>query len=419
MTNTAETLTKLANRRFDSLEWPGVEDEAWRRTNLERLLPKGFLDQAASVPRPEVGDADSGATPLLPDGYAARIITEGGAPTAMALSPDALRQGLVVEWAEPEDYPAALESAARADLEDADRLAVWHWRDTPGSLVLRVPKGRILDGPVVVEERLIDRGGDDAAVRCPHLHVEASENAEIDVVWSIEGAPERPDVTPLVNAGLSALVGPAARVRLTLRQGLGERVALFLHDHFEVLRDATVVFTESHLGGALVKTRARAVLSAQGADARLNGIFVAGEGRHMDIGTLQRHRAPRATSNALYKGVVRPGGRSVFQGLIEVAPHASGTDAYLTNNNLVLGDGARADSLPQLDILTDDVKCSHGSTTGRLDEAQLFYLRSRGYSPEEARRELIRGFLSEIVDRTPSPVSAILAEDLDASLDAP
>jgi Fe-S cluster assembly protein SufD len=136
----------------------------------------------------------------------------------------------------------------------------------------------------------------------------------------------------------------------------------------------------------------------------------------MDIGTLQEHRSPRATSDALYKGAVHPGGRSVFQGLIEVSPKAAKTDAYLTNKNLVLGDGARADSIPQLNILTDDVKCSHGSTTGKLDETQLFYLYSRGFSPSEAKKELTRGFLAEVIDGAPEAIAEILADDLDSAL---
>jgi Fe-S cluster assembly protein SufD len=165
-----------------------------------------------------------------------------------------------------------------------------------------------------------------------------------------------------------------------------------------------------------VKTRSRVTLSGEGADARLKGLYVAREGRHVDIGTLQEHRSPRATSDALYKGAVHPGGRSVFQGLIEVAPGAPKTDAYLTNNNLVLGEGARADSIPQLNILTDDVKCSHGSTTGKLDPGQIFYLQSRGFSPDGARRELTRAFLNQVLLEVPESVSMILSDDLDAAL---
>ena len=106
----------------------------------------------------------------------------------------------------------------------------------------------------------------------------------------------------------------------------------------------------------------------------------------------------------------------MFQGLIDVACGASKTDSYLTNNNLILEDGARADSLPQLNILTDDVKCSHGSTTGRLDDVKQFYLQSRGYSPQEARAELVYGFLAEVIDFAPDLVARILGEDLDVVL---
>jgi Fe-S cluster assembly protein SufD len=111
-----------------------------------------------------------------------------------------------------------------------------------------------------------------------------------------------------------------------------------------------------------------------------------------------------------------PVDEACFQGLIEVAPKAVKTDAYLTNNNLILGDDARSDSLPQLDILTDDVKCSHGSTTGKLDEGQIFYLRSRGFSPGEAKRELTRAFLASVIDSAPGAVAEILSADLDEAL---
>ncbi|MCK5250566.1 MAG: SufD family Fe-S cluster assembly protein, partial [Spirochaetaceae bacterium] len=234
-----------------------------------------------------------------------------------------------------------------------------------------------------------------------------------------EGAPAvNETVTPVINAGLSAFVGANALVDITLRQNLGNRVVFFLHERLDVGRDGRIEFRESHLGGALVKTRTRVLLSAEGADARIKGLYIVGDGRHFDIGTIQEHRSPRATSNALYKGAVYPGGRSVFGGLIEVAPKAAKTDAYLTNKNLVLGEGARADSIPQLNILTDDVKCSHGSTTGKLDAAHLFYLESRGFSPTEAQRELPRGFLAEVIAGAPDAVAEILADDLDLALSA-
>ena len=220
----------------------------------------------------------------------------------------------------------------------------------------------------------------------------------------------------MVNAGLTAQCAQNARVNIVLRQNLGPKDVFFINGSLTVQRDGALHFFESHTGSALVKTLNRAVLAGEGADARMSGAYAARPGRHLDIGTLQSHQSPQATSDALYKGAVRPGGRSIFQGLIEVAPKAAKTDAYLTNNNLVLGSGARADSLPQLNILTDDVKCSHGSTTGKLNESQLFYLRSRGYSPEEAVNELTRAFLVEVTDRAPAAFIDLINADLDTAL---
>jgi Fe-S cluster assembly protein SufD len=399
-----DLLTAVAKDLFAKTSWPTPEDEPWRRTDLRRLLPKGLLDLSAETPPADPAEADDRHAPLLPEHFAARVITERGIPVAMAVSPQASEAGLSIEWCVPADLPPGLETAGRAELNRSpDRITAWHWRDFPGSLVVHVPRNSHIENPVVVEERLIASDPAISLVSSPHLHVEAEEGAELMVIWSLEGAPMTDEsVTPIVNSGLTASAAANSNLNITLRQNLGERVVFFHHDILSVRRDARIGFVESQLGGALVKTRARAILAGEGADVRLNGIYIAGKKRHMDIGTLQEHRTARASSNALYKGAVRSGGRSVFQGLIEVAPKAVKTDAYLTNNNLILGDDARSDSLPQLDILTDDVKCSHGSTTGKLDEGQIFYLRSRGFSPGEAKRELTRAFLASVIDSAPA-----------------
>jgi len=117
--------------------------------------------------------------------------------------------------------------------------------------------------------------------------------------------------------------------------------------------------------------------------------------------TVQYHLQRAGQSRAFFKGAVAGNGRSVYQGLIEVDEAAPGTDAYLTNKNLILNDGARADSIPCLRIKTDDVKCSHGSTTGKLDEEALFYLMSRGLSRDSARKELITAFFEELIETAP------------------
>lgn len=414
----SDLLTGAAGTLFEKLKWPTPEEEAWRRTDLSRLLPKGLLDLSSNGPAANLADVEERHTPLLPENYAARVITERGIPVAIAVSEEAGKAGLTIEWANPDDLPKELEAAGRAELDEADdRITAWHWRDIPGALIIHVSRKAVIEYPVVIEERLIASDESSPLFTAPHIHIEAHESSALNVVWSFEGSPDvDKSVTPIVNAGLSANADSNSRIDITVRQNMGPRVVYFLHDRLAVERDAWIGFRESHLGGALVKTRARVLLNGEGSDAKLKGLFVAGEGRHMDIGTLQEHRSPRATSDAMYKGAVHPGGRSIFQGLIEVSPKAAKTDAYLTNKNLVLGDGARADSVPQLNILTDDVKCSHGSTTGKLDEAQVFYLNSRGFSPSEAKRELTRGFLAEVIDGAPEAIAEILADDLDYAL---
>jgi Fe-S cluster assembly protein SufD len=170
----------------------------------------------------------------------------------------------------------------------------------------------------------------------------------------------------------------------------------------EVGRDSSLRHFDAEFGARWAKTRVDCFLDGPGAEAFLNGAYFCGAGQHMDLRTVQRHRSPKATSRAVYKGAVAGGGRTIFQGLIDVAAGASGTDAYLTNRNLILGEGARSDSIPTLIIGNNDVKCSHGSTTGRLNAEELFYLESRGLSEADAREMLIVGYFEDIL--TPAPV---------------
>jgi Fe-S cluster assembly protein SufD len=166
-------------------------------------------------------------------------------------------------------------------------------------------------------------------------------------------------------------------------------------------KDSSFDRVEVKLGASLARTRIDCSLEGRGAEAQLDGIYYCGPGQHADVGTIQRHVSAGATSRAYYKGAASGGGRSVFQGLIDVSEGAAGTDAYLSNRNLLLGDAARADSIPTLRIGNNDVKCSHGSTTGRLGEEELFYLHSRGFSEAEARELLVLGFFEEVLARAP------------------
>ena len=160
-------------------------------------------------------------------------------------------------------------------------------------------------------------------------------------------------------------------------------------------------------------------LSGEGASTELNGLFCAASEQHVDCHTFIDHALPRASSVELYKGVLDGTGRGVFDGKILVRAGAARTDARQTNRNLVLSDSALVDSKPQLEIHNNDVRCTHGSTTGRLDADAVFYLRSRGLSPEAARALLTYAFGSELIEKVPSAdVRAFLENHLRAWLPA-
>jgi Fe-S cluster assembly protein SufD len=164
-------------------------------------------------------------------------------------------------------------------------------------------------------------------------------------------------------------------------------------------RDARYTNHALNVGGALARSDVDVLLGAPGADAQLQGLFLANFDQHMDTHTLIDHAQPHGTSREIYKGILNGNARGVFYGRVLVRKDAQKTDAQQTNKNLLLSKDALVHSTPQLEILADDVKCKHGSTTGQLDEGALFYLRSRGISPEEATRLLTFAFASDLVSR--------------------
>jgi Fe-S cluster assembly protein SufD len=276
-----------------------------------------------------------------------------------------------------------------------NRIAAWHLGSLSHGALLYVPEGLELPDPVFVDLE------EPAGASFPHLAVVLGRGARAVVVQRMSGG------GGLVNAGLDARLADGAALELYLLQDLGLSSLFFNQAFAAVGRDASFRSLEAHLGSRLAKTRLDCSLEGPGAESHLNGAYLAGAGQHMDLRTVQRHLSPKATSRALYKGAVQDSGRTIYQGLIQVSPGAAGTDAYLSNKNLILNDGARADSIPSLRIDNNDVRCTHGSTTGRVNPEELFYLASRGLSPAEARNMLVLGYFEELLGRAPFASEAL------------
>lgn len=234
-------------------------------------------------------------------------------------------------------------------------------------------------------------------------------------IFERHDAPHRAEVLSIFSKRIN--VAEAARVSWATLRMEGDRAVHVADEWISLERDARVEWTICNFGGRLIKGRFTGDARQAGAAVELDGLYFACGDQHVDQKTLQVHSSPDTFSRLLYKGVVEDRAYSVYQGRIIARPGAVRVDAYQKNNNLVLNDGARADSMPGLQIDADDLKCSHGATIGNLDEEQLFYLRSRGLDERTARATLIRGFFEEILQRLSfEPARQAVAQQITARI---
>ncbi len=398
-------LQARARHSFESVTWPTTSEEEWRRTNLSpfefdiyHTFPVADHASPEQVDRLETG-APRSAIAHYRDGV---LLTN-------AIERTVAEQGVVVADVTTLPVDSAAGSAAKKALdtlfERADnRVQYWNLALAHGATVVYIPKNVLVEKPI---ELRYEAGGDEL-VLAPLTVVIAETGSQASVVRRFETSEE--DEELLVVEANAVLVGANARLKLVDFQRLNDDSLFFSNGDGYLERDAFFHRTEVALGADFVKSRFESVLEGAGSDAVLNGIYFAQDEQHMDIRTIQRHRAPNALSRAFYRGAVRDESHSIYQGLIDVEPKAPGTDAYLTNKNLILTEEARADSIPSLNIKTDDVRCSHGSTTGKLDQKQLYYLQTRGYPEREAKRTLVEGYFEDLVVQLPADLQQEIRE---------
>jgi Fe-S cluster assembly protein SufD len=261
--------------------------------------------------------------------------------------------------------------------------------------VVHVPGGVVVEAPIVV----LNWMDVDGAAVFPHTVVRAGDASQVTVLDHVASADVHALVVPTVELG----AGPAANLRYLNVQELGRRVWQLGHQASQVGKEATLMSSTVALGGDYARLRTDSKLVGEGATSHLLAVYF-GDGDQMhDFRTLQDHAAPKTTSDLLFKGAVDDDAHSVYTGLIRVARGAAGTNAFQTNRNLVLGDGARADSVPNLEIEENDVRCSHASAVGPIDPEHRYYLEARGVPSEAAERLIVLGFFDEVIERTPVP----------------
>jgi Fe-S cluster assembly protein SufD len=265
-------------------------------------------------------------------------------------------------------------------------------------VVVTIPAGAVVQQPIVVEHRVV--GG---AV-FPRLILDAGEDSEVTVVERFASVDDDVLVVPVVQVR----AGDAARVKYLAVNELSHRAWQIGHLLAVGGADSSVTLATVALGSHYARLRTEARITGRGGTTKQLALYFAdGEQMH-DFRTIQDHAAPHSTSDLLFKGAVQDTSASVYTGLIRIRPDARGSVAFQTNRNLTLGAGAWAESVPNLEIETNDVRCSHASTVGPIDDEQRFYIESRGVPPPIAERLIVLGFFDEVLAQLPMP--ALTAE---------
>lgn len=385
---------------FQELPLPTLKDEAWRRTSL-RDLDFGSLSLVNG--KAEKGDLAKFAGPVFSDGvlnqYPRIFLSSSGVEAYQTESLE--EKGVVFSSLTDaaQNHPQLVEKILGKVVSPEEGIfsaaAAAFSRE---GIFIYVPKGVTVEPPVF---GIAASPGNGTAHFFQTL-IYLEEGASLNYLQeTLSGAIQ--DSPSLTGETMEIYVGPNAKLQVTELQNFGSHVWSFGHKKALVERDGYVEWEIGALGSKLTKHFVSLDLVGKGAEGRVSGMFFADQEQHLSYNTLQRHLAPWTTSDLLFKGALNGSSRSVWRGMIYVAEGAQHIDGYQANRNLVLDPDARSDSIPGLEILNDDVRCTHGSTIGKIDEEQLFYLLSRGLPRVEAEQLVIQGFFDDILRRFSVP----------------
>lgn len=393
----------LARRRLAAAEelaaatWPTERDEVWRYSRI------GRFDLGRYAPFRE-GELGAAGVELAPGGgpFAAEagdraglIVVRDGRVVHHEVAPELAAVGVTVGGIATSDRDLVSAHLGVASDASPDTFTLLHDAFLAGGAFVHVPRGVAVDRPIVV----LHWAEGDGRASFPHTLVVAEDGSEVPILERFAS----PTTDHFVDAVVELLIGDDAHVRYLSVQEHGPHTWQVALQRAHLGRDATVRSSAVALGGDYARLRDEARLDGPGAESDMLAVYY-GDGEQMhDFRTFQDHVAGHTRSDLLFKGAVEDAARSVYSGLIRIRPDAQRSEAYQTNRNLVLTDGAGAESIPNLEIEANDVKCSHESAVGPIDEDQLYYLESRGIPPAEAERLIVLGFFEDVFARLPLP----------------
>jgi Fe-S cluster assembly protein SufD len=371
---------------FEKLSIPSGSEEEWRYVNLDFEMADFGIPDIAGVPLVEESDISvlteyAGIARLI-DGFVVDLFCE---------VPGVVLANLAGNGQDESFFEESLATLIQPDL---DIFAAAHQAFATDELVLKVGAGVAVDGPIIVDMQVTQAD----TISFPHLSIVMEANAEASVIVEMRSPDgQRNVVVPRLELSL----GDGARLNLVTSQHWGNATTAITHQAMVVGRDATGRLGEIGLGAKLGRLDLTVDLIGNGSNSELVGLYFGEERQVFDYRVVINHHGKNTRSDVFLKGAVEDEAESVFSGLLKIWPDATRTSTFETNRNLVLSDGAKAHSVPNLEILCDDVVCGHGSTVGPLEEEHMYYLMSRGLSRERAQRVLIRGFFDEMIQRLP------------------
>jgi Fe-S cluster assembly protein SufD len=389
-------------KEFEALPQPTRKDQAWRFSNV------ALLDLAPFTISPPLSEDDRKNVLKYSrglDNYAARMVFANDQLIERdVVSEDLKKRGVIFQpleraIVEHEDLFRKYFMSTEAKLGSA-KFAALHKALVSSGTFLFVPRRLEIEQPIEIFHWLRH---DNTSI-FPHLLLVADELAKVTVIEHFRSCDQR---AAGFACGVNDLIaGPGAKVTYVCAQNWGENVVALQMNSTTVDHDASAMSLNLHLGGKYSRFESLSRLVGEGGRSDLLAVAVAKHQQEFDARTLQDHVSPHTASDLLYKNALDDRARTIFGGLIRVEPHAHFTDAYQKVRNLLLSDDAEANSMPGLEILADNVRCTHGATSGQIEEDQLFYLRSRGIPTKVAQRLLVTGFLDEVIQRLDHPAIA-------------
>ncbi|MGD9896416.1 MAG: Fe-S cluster assembly protein SufD [Candidatus Methylacidiphilaceae bacterium] len=395
---------------YERLPSPSRKDERWRFTDLSKVALNG----------------DSGKVPVSPEALE-RLQTHfhHGKEPALLFANDALLfcRPLSPEAEEKGVLFSSLFDAATAQAElvkrylfeervalGAEKFEALHRACATAGAFLFVPSGVELEEPIDLSFWLTEAD----ATTFPHILIVLQENARARIHLRFASTNPAGGFACSVE---ELFLGTGARLDLFTHRKWAEGVCSFDLASTRLSRDAHATTFQLNQGGGFTRTESRSRLLGPGAESLMLSATMARDRQEFDQRSFQEHAAPNTKSDLLYKSALYDSSRTIFAGMIDVDPDAQQTDAYQSNRNLLLSPEAEANALPGLEILANDVRCTHGATIGQVDPEELFYCLQRGISLGAAQRLFVLGFLSDVIERLQdADAKQALAEELDSSL---